>query len=132
MNEENRASVTAKIKKLEPILALSGMALREPRETDCCESLQDADAWLDCIIDDFLVEFAAVYDLDHTGIEFWDTVSVLGLQGTDGIMSDLQVCIDMRKILKKFKRRMVKNLPVLFGGTKKKEKHAKAKNAPAT
>ena len=118
----NTEQIVAKIAKLQLILDLSGFALKHPP----CELqptvLAEAEYWLDGLIEDFVEDFEAVYYLDHTGTEFWDAVAVLGLQDEDSLMSDLQVCIDMRKILKKFKRRCVKQLPVLFGGTPRKKK----------
>ena len=119
--------VTAKIQQLQPLLDLSGFALKYPDEEELAEVLGEADYWLEELINDFMPTFNEVYDLDHTGIEFWDNVKILGLQDDYGIMSDLQVCIDMRKILKKFRKRCIKNLPILFGGVRSGNAKAKAK-----
>lgn len=121
----NTGKIVDKIARLQAILDLSGFALKHPP----CETqptvLAEAEYWLDELIKDFVVDFEAVYLLDHTGAEFWKTVTVLGLQDDDGLMSDLQVCVDMRRILKKFKRRCVKQLPVLFGGVRRTVKKKK-------
>jgi len=121
------AKVIAKIHRLQPLLNLSGFCLKHPREDDLEELILEADYWLEELIKDFMPNFEAVYDLEHTGTEFWETVHILGLQSNDDIMSDLQVCIDMRKILTKFKRRCVKNLPILFGGIKRAKTKTKTK-----
>lgn len=113
------------IKVLQPLLDMSGFALRHPNEDEPEIVIQEATYWLQNLIDDFMEEFNLVYDLDHTGKAFWVNVGVLGLQSKTGIFSDLDVCIQMRKILKLFKRRCVKNLPVLFGGVAKKPKQPK-------
>ena len=124
MNTEN---VVAKIERLQPLLDMSGFALKHPNCEEQEVVLAEAEYWLDELIADFMEQFEAVYDLDHTGKEFWDTVQSLGLQDEHGLMADLDVCIQMRKILKKFKRRCVKHLPVLFGGVKRGNAKAKSK-----
>ena len=121
----NTEQIVAKIERLQPLLDLSGFALKHPRCEEQAEVLAEAEYWLDALITDFMADFDAVYDLDHTGTEFWDNMISLGLQDDYGLMSDLQVCIDMRKILKKFKRRTVKQLPILFGGIRRAVKKKK-------
>jgi len=118
----NTETVVSKIERLQPLLDLSGFSLKHPKCEEQADVLAEAEYWLDELINDFMPAFDAVYDLDHTGEEFWETVAILGLQDAYGLMSDLQVCVDMRKILTKFKRRCVKQLPVLFGGVHRKKK----------
>ena len=119
----NTEKVVAKIARLQPLLDLSGFSLKHPECEEFADVISEAEYWLDGLIQDFMPEFDEVYDLDHTGLEFWENVRILGLQDDYGIMSDIQVCIQMRKILAKFRRRCVKQLPVLFGGVRR----AKAK-----
>jgi len=123
----NTEKVVAKIERLQPLLDLSGFALKHPRCGEGKEVVAEAEYWLDELINDFMEDFDSVYDLDHTGTEFWDNMFVLGLQSDKDLMSDLQVCVDMRRILKQFKRRCVKQLPVLFGGVRRAKTKAKRK-----
>lgn len=121
----NTGKVVDKIARLQPILDLSGFALKHPPCETQPEILAEAEYWLDELIKDFVADFEDVYNLEHTGTAFWDNMVTLGLQDDDSLMSDLQVCIDMRRILKKFKRRCVKQLPVLFGGVRRTVKKKK-------
>ena len=126
----NVEKATAKILELQPLLDLSGFSLKQPDGSEQPEVLGEADDWLDELIKDFMPNFNEIHKLEHTGDEFWESVKTLGLQDEYGIMSDLQVCVDMRKILKKFRKRCVKNLPTLFGGVRRA--NAKAKTEAAT
>lgn len=123
----NTAKVTEKITRLQPLLDLSGFCLKTPSEDELEHTVLAADYWLGELIADFLGDFDAIYDLEHTGVAFWENVHVLGLQSDDDLMSDLQPCTDMRKLLAKFRRRCVKNLPILFGGVKRAQTKAKTK-----
>ena len=117
---------TEKIKKqletLQPLLDLSNFALKPPNESAKIEHLTSAEEWLDALITDFHSEFTVIYTQPHTGDTFWETVASIGIPEGE-IMSDLQPCVNMRNLLKAFKRRLVKNLPILFGGIE----HGKSK-----
>lgn len=126
----NTEKVVAQIKILQPLLDMSGFALKHPKCEEQPDILAEAEYWLGELISDFMEQFEEVYDLEHTGVEFWDNMQYIGLQDEDGLMSNLDVCIKMRKILKRFKRRCVKQLPTLFGGVKRA--NAKAKSEKAT
>lgn len=116
MNEEKIRLVKAKLKQLKPLLNLADHALKPPTKTAQLEDLEQAENWLDSLILDFIPEFDAVYLQPHTGEEFWQNVKVIGLASNHGLMSDLVPCIQMRRILNKFKRRVIKQIPILFGG----------------
>jgi hypothetical protein len=116
MSAKEIQSVKTKIKQLRPLLDLADHALKPPSKSSTIEDLQQAEKWLDDLILDFIPEFDAVYLQPHTGEKFWATVKVIGLASNNGLMSDLVPCIQMRRILNKFKRRVIKQIPILFGG----------------
>ena len=121
----NTGKVVAKIETLQNLLDLAGFALKHPRCEERHEVIAEAEFWLDELIEDFLVDFNEIYDLEHTGEEFWESAYVLGLQDNDSLMSDLQVCVQMRRLLQKVRKRLVKQLPILFGGVRRGNAKAK-------
>jgi hypothetical protein len=100
---------------------MSGFALRHPVEEHLEEHYVEAEEWLDSLITDYIPQFEEIYNQPHTGEEFWRNVLSIGIPEGQ-IMSDLKPCIEMRKLLKPFKKRMIHNIPILFGGIRGKAK----------
>ncbi len=112
-----REIVIQQLQQLQPMLDLLDFSLKEPDEHSIEKDLDYASLWLAGIIEDFLPQFNAIYSQHHTGETFWQTAKYCGIHSEDGLMSDLQVCVDMRRLLLPVRRRLVKRLPIQFGGT---------------
>ena len=112
-----RKMVIQQLQQLQPMLDLLDFSLKEPEEHSLEKDLDYASLWLAGIIEDFLPQFLTIYNQHHTGETFWQTAKYCGLHSEDDILSDLQICKDMRRLLLPVRRRLVKRLPIQFGGT---------------